>query len=65
MFMDKVAREVYVRVLVLGAGLQYATRRGGWGGDQLLSADVTSLMADSKEKFQRLVIEFGNMCKRK
>ena len=63
-YMDCVVREVNVRVL--GKGLELLSANGGWFEiNQLLFADDTALVADSKEKLCRLVSEFGRVCERK
>ena len=56
--MDGVFREVNVRVL--RKGLELLSANGGrFEINQLLFADDTALVADSKEKLCRLVTEFG------
>ena len=55
-----VVREVNARVL--GKGLELLSVTGGrFEINQLLLADDTALMADSKEKLCRLVGEFGRV----
>ena len=50
----------------LGKGLELLSANGGRCEiNQLLFADDTALVADSKEKLCRLVSEFGRACKRK
>ena len=62
--MDGVAREVNVRVL--GKGLELLSTNGGrFEINQLLFADDTAPVADSKEKLCRFVSEFGIVCERK
>ena len=59
-YMDGVVREVNVRVL--GKGLELLSANGGrYEINQLLLADDTALLADSEEKFGRLVSEFGRV----
>ena len=56
-------REVNVRVL--GKGLELLSANGGrFEINQLLFADDTALVADSK-KLCRLVSEFGTVCEKK
>ena len=62
--MDGVVREVNVRVP--GKGLELLSANGGrFEINQLLFTDVTALVADSEDKFCRLVSEFGRVCERK
>ena len=62
--MDGVVRDVTVRVL--GKGLKLLSANGGrLEINQLLFADDTVLVADSEEKLDRLVSEFGRVCERK
>ena len=57
-YMDGVVRDVNVRVL--GKGLELVNVNGGrFEINQPLFADDTALVADSEEKFCRLVSEFG------
>ena len=64
LYMDGVVREVNVRVL--GKGLELLSANGGrFERNQLLFADDTALVADSEEKFGRLLSEFGSVCERK
>ena len=52
-----------MNVRVLGKGLELLSANGGrFGINQLLSADDTTLVADSGEKLCRLVSEFGRVC---
>ena len=61
-YMDSVVREVNVRLL--GKGLEPLSANGGrFEIKKLLFADDTALLADSEEKFGRLVSEFGRVCK--
>ena len=63
-YMDGVVREVNARVL--GRGLELVDGSGGsWEVNQLLFADDTALVADSEEKLERLVTEFGIVCERR
>ena len=62
-YMGGVVREMNVRVL--GRLLELISANGGrFEIDQLLFADDTALVADSKEKLCRLVSEFGRVCER-
>ena len=63
-YVDRVVREVNVRVL--GKGLELLSANGGrFEINQLLFADDTALVADSEEKLCRLVSEFGRVCERR
>ena len=63
-FIDGVVREMKVRTL--GNGVDMVGVNGEiWQVNQLLFADDTVLMADSEEKLQRVVKEFGRVCKRR
>ena len=60
--MDGVVREV--NVWVLEKGLELLSANGGrFEINQLLFADDTALVAESKEKLCRLVSEFGEYAK--
>ena len=59
--MDGVVREVNVRELGKVLELRCANS-GRFEINQLLFADDTSLVADSEEKFCRLVRKFGRVC---
>ena len=64
MYIDGVVREVNARVS--GRGLELVNENGvRWEICQLLFADDTALVADSEEKLQRLVTEFGRVCERR
>ena len=63
-YMDGVVRDVNVGGLGKGLELQSANR-GSFEINQLLFADDTALVADSKEKLCRLVSEVGIVCERK
>ena len=63
-YMDGVVREVNVRVLGKGLGLLSANG-GRFEINQLLFADDTALVADSEEKFCRLVSEFDRVYERR
>ena len=63
-YLDGVVREVNVRVLLKGLEL-LSVNGGKVEKNQLLFADDTALVADSEEKFCRLVSEFGRVCKRR
>ncbi|XP_069947548.1 RNA-directed DNA polymerase from mobile element jockey isoform X1 [Cherax quadricarinatus] len=64
-FIDGVVREVNVRVLARGVELKDKESHINWELSQLLFADDTGLLGDSEEKLQRLVDEFGRVCKRR
>ena len=60
---DGVVREVNVRVL--GEGLKLLSANGGrFEINQQLHADCAALVADSEEKWYKLVREFGGVCDR-
>ena len=63
-YMVGVVREVNVRVL--GKGLELLSVNGGrFEINQLLFADDTPLVADSEDRFCRLVSEFGRVRERR
>ena len=60
--MDGVVRDVNARVLV-GRGLMLKDQGpNDWRVNQLLYADDTVLLGDSKENIQRLLNEFDKVC---
>jgi hypothetical protein len=59
-YMDAVVREVHMRTQ--GKGVRMGDR---WEVSQCLFADDTGLMADTEQKLQRLVDEFGVVCKKR
>ena len=62
--MEGVVREVNVREL--GNGLELLSANSGrFEINQLFFGDDTALVADSEEKFCRLVSEFGRLCERR
>merc|ERR1712002_424994 len=63
-FMDGVMKEVRERVGDDGAILWDARRNCGWKVEWLMFAGDTVLVGDSKEKMERLVQEFGSVCRR-
>ena len=63
-YTDGLVREVNVRVLGKGLGLLSANG-GRFEIDQLLFADDTALVTDSKEKLCRLESEYGRVCERR
>ena len=63
-FMDGVMKEVRERVGDVGATLWDARRNCEWKVEWLMFADDTVLVGDSKEKLERLVQEFGSVCRR-
>ena len=63
-FMDRVVREVNVRML--GKRLELLSANGGrFEINQLLFADDSALLTDSEKKLCRLVSEFGRVCGRR
>ena len=64
LYMDGVVREVSARVEGKGAKMMSAGGRE-WELCQVLFADDTALVADSEEKLQKLVDEFGRVCERR
>ena len=52
------------RVGDVGATLWDARRNCEWKVEWLMFADDTVLVGDSKEKLERLVQEFGSVCRR-
>ena len=55
-----------MNVRVLGKRPKLLSANGGrFQINQLLFADDTALVADSEEKFCRLVSEFGRVCERR
>ena len=63
-YMDGVVREVKMRTLGRGLGMKEQNGHE-WEVSQLLFADDTALVAGTEEKLQRLVDEFGVVCKRR
>lgn len=64
LYVDGVVREVNARVL--GRGLKLVGENDHeWEVNQLLFADDTVLVADTEEKLDRLVTEFGRVCERR
>ena len=63
-YVDGVVREVNVRVLGKGFEL-LSVNDGRFEINQLLFADDTALVANSEEKFCRLLSEFGRVCERR
>lgn len=61
---DEVVREVNAMARKQGAGLMYGDEIK-WEVSQILLADVIALVADSKDKQQNLVTEFGRVCDRR
>ena len=63
-YMDGVVREVNMRVMERGMSLQVRDNEE-FRLNQLLFADDTALVAGSEEELNRLVQEFGRVCKRR
>ena len=64
LFIDGVIREVNTEVL--GRGLKWVDGNdSGWELNQLLFADDTVVVADSKRKLCQLVTEFVKVCERR
>ena len=65
MFMDGVMREVREKAGDIGASMWDARRKCEWKVEWMMFADDTVLVGDSEQKLQRLVKEFGSVCKRR
>ena len=64
LYIDGVVREVNARVM--GRGLKLIDANANeWELNQLLFADDTVVVADSEEKLNQLVTEFGRVCERR
>ena len=64
LYIDGVVREA--NALVLGRGLKLVGGNDNdWELNQLLFADDTVMVADSKRKLCQLVTEFGRVCERR
>ena len=63
LFMDAVMREVREKAGDVGVTLQDEIRNIEWKIDWLMFADDTVLLGDSEEKLERLVQEFGSVCR--
>merc|ERR1712002_206763 len=64
-FMDGVMREVREKAGDVGACMQDVRSKREWKVEWLMFADDTVLVSDSERKLQRLVKEFGSVCKRR
>ena len=64
LYIDGVVREVQARTLGRGAQL-VGTEEDKWEVSQLLFADDTVLVSESMKKLERLVEEFGRVCRRR
>ena len=64
LYMEGLVREVQAKKLGRRAQL-VGTDEEKWEVSQLLFADDTVLVADSKKKWERLVEEFGRVCRRR
>ena len=64
LYMDRAVREMEARTLCREAQL-VGTKEEKWEASQLLFADDTVLVANSKKKLERLVEKFGRVCRRR
>ena len=64
LYMDGVVREMNARARGMGLKL-IDESENEWEMNQLLFADDTVIVADSEEKLNQLVSEFGRVCKRR
>ena len=64
-FLDGVMREVREKAGDVGACMQDARSKCEWRVEWLMFADDTVLVSDSERKLQKLVKEFGSVCKRR
>ena len=65
LFMDGVMREVREKAGDIGASMWDARRNREWNVEWMMFADDTVLVGDSEQKIQKLVKEFGSVCKRR
>ena len=65
LFMDAVMKEVREKAGDVGVTLWDERRNVEWKVDWLMFADDTVLLGDSEEKLERLVQEFGRVCRRR
>ena len=65
LFMDAVMKEVREKASNVGVTLWDERRNVEWKVDWLMFADDTVLLSDSEEKLERLVQEFGRVCRRR
>ncbi|MEL7520935.1 MAG: reverse transcriptase family protein, partial [Cyanobacteria bacterium J06553_1] len=64
-FMDGVMKEVREKAGDVGANMWDARRNCEWKVEWMMFADDTVLVGDSEQKLQKLVKEFGSVCKRR
>ncbi|MEL7302024.1 MAG: reverse transcriptase family protein, partial [Pseudomonadota bacterium] len=64
-FMDGVMKEVREKAGDVGANMWDARRNCEWKVEWMMFADDTVLVGDSEQKLQKLVKEFGRVCKRR
>ena len=65
LFMDAAKKEVREKAGDVGMTLRDERRNTEWTADWLMFADDTVLLGDSEEKLERLVHEFGSVCRRR
>ena len=65
LFIDAVMKEVREKAGDVGVTLWDERRNIEWKVDWLMFADDTVLLGDSEEKLERLVQEFGRVCRRR
>ena len=65
LFLDAVMKEVREKAGDVGVTLWDERRNVEWKVDWLMFADDTVLLGDVEEKLERLVQEFGRVCRRR